>query len=176
MPFDDDAVLKSAYSFWEESCPTDGIPTRVQIDALRIPKPVFPYLILAEVLSDVGQVRYRLLGGEIVQRWGANFVGRTSDELFADDYRDYLHGSFALCIRERRPVFNASRFRWDVGGTFWTRRLILPIADLANGHVFQLLIVQTWPSLPTSAKLVRPIMVSEDVSSTENLESQIIRS
>jgi hypothetical protein len=175
MPFRDDEILKRAYDFWVESCPVDGVPTRAQIDPLLIPRPLFPFLILADVLSTEGSVRYRLLGSEMTDRWGENFVGKTSEEVFSGDYRDYLQTSFALCILEQRPVFNASRFRWDVGGIFWTRRLILPIADKAGEGIQQLLIVQTWPGFPLDAERVNPMMVTDDLIREEDLESQVIR-
>jgi hypothetical protein len=174
MPFRNDEILKSAFEFWTDSCPDDGVPTRAQIDPLLIPRPLFPYLILADVLSRDGRVLYRLLGGEMTDRWGENFVGKTSEDMFSGDYRDYLHDSFALCIGERRPVFNASRFRWDVGGVFWTRRLILPIADAETGEISQIMIVQTWPGIPKDAQLINPVTVMAGMDPEENLESQVI--
>lgn len=127
MTVDDDPILASALAFWASSRPEGGLPTREEIDPLRIPPKLFPYLVLADVVTDQGRVRYRLVGHEMVHRWGMNFAGRLSDEVFTGDYRTYLETAFALTIRHWLPVFTASRFRWDVGGYLWTRRVMLPI-------------------------------------------------
>ena len=77
-------------------------------------------------------------------RWGENFAGRTSQDVFTGSYREYLESVFALSISKRLPVFTASRFRWD-NGFLWTRRVMLPFMKDRPNEAAQILVVQTWP-------------------------------
>ena len=141
-----DAILQKALAFWRENRRDAGLPTRAEIDPLNIPRSLFPYLVLADVLSPDGFMRFRLVGARMRDKWGADFNGKTSEEIFTGTYRQYIEGAFAQCIRDRLPVYSESHFRWDVDGYRRTRRLMLPIADEAGGPVQQVLTVQTWPA------------------------------
>ncbi|WP_028795943.1 PAS domain-containing protein [Thalassobaculum salexigens] len=173
MQADDDPVLASAIAFWTEHRPVGGLPTRREIDPLRIPPHLFPYLILAEVMTPQGRVRYRVVGDEMVHRWGTNFVGRRSDEIFSGDYRAYLEGAFALAIRHWQPVFTASRFRWDVGGFLWTRRVMLPIGATDQGPVTQVLVVQTWPNSREDRR-TDPMVIVPGTAPVENAKAVLV--
>ena len=140
-----DAILQEALAFWRENRRDAGLPTRAEIDPLNIPRSLFPYLILADVLSPDGFMRFRLVGARMRDKWGADFNGKTSQEIFTGSYRQYIEGAFAQCIRDELPVYSESHFRWDVDGYRRTRRLMLPIADEAHGGTRQILVVQTWP-------------------------------
>jgi hypothetical protein len=135
MQVDDDPILASALAFWAANRPVGGLPTRAEIDPVRIPRHLFPYLILADVETPEGRVCYRVVGHEMVNRWGTNFAGRRSNEIFTGDYLDYLEGAFAMAIEHWLPVFSASRFRWNMGGFLWTRRVMLPIGATTQGPV-----------------------------------------
>lgn len=141
-----DPILDLGIGFWEKAKSGKVLPDRADFDPLNIPAALFPYLILAEVLSESGLVRYRLVGDEMHSRWGGNFTGRTSEDIFSGSYREYLESAFALCIAKRLPVFTASRFRWDQGGFLSTHRVMLPIAGADPEAVEQILVVQTWPN------------------------------
>ncbi|MDF1794892.1 MAG: PAS domain-containing protein [Thalassobaculaceae bacterium] len=173
MNVDDDPILTSALQFWVASRPEGGLPTRREIDPLRIPRPLFPYLVLADVETPEGRVRYRVVGHEMVHRWGTNFAGRGSDEIFGGDYRAYLENAFALAIENWLPVFTASRFRWDVGGYLRTRRLMLPIGATAQGPVTQVLVVQTWPNSPDGNR-TDPMLIVPGTVPVENAEPVLV--
>ena len=174
MRVDDDPILASALSFWSDSQPPDGLPTRTEIDPVRIPSHLFPYLILADVESPQGRVRYRVVGDEMVNRWGTNFAGRRSDEIFTGDYRDYLETAFAMAIEHWLPVFTASRFRWDAGGFLWTRRLMLPIGATDRGPVTQVLVVQTWPN-SREGRRTDPMVIVPGTAPVENARAVLVR-
>lgn len=159
MALRDDPILSEALRFWIRCRPVEGVPTRAEIDPLRIPRRLFPYLVLADVLDRSGRVRYRLLGEEMRERWGGSFAGRRSDEIFSGGYRRYMEGAFALVVEKRLPIYTASRFRWDVGGYLWTRRLMLPIAETPSGAVVQVMIVQTWPGIDETERRPEPPVV-----------------
>lgn len=173
MTVEDDPILASALGFWASNRTAGGLPTRREIDPLRIPPKLFPYLILADVETAEGRVRYRLVGNEMVHRWGANFAGRRSDEIFSGDYRTYLEAAFARAIAGRLPVYTESRFRWDVGGYIWTRRLMLPIGSEPAGPVSQILVVQTWPAGPGGIR-TDPMLITPGTAPVENSKPVVI--
>jgi len=174
MQVNDDPILKAALDFWVKCRPASGLPTREEVDPVRIPPPLFPYLVLADVLSSEGRVQYRLVGNEMLHRWGENFAGRRSDEIFSGDYRTYMENAFALAVARCLPVFTASRFRWDVDGYLWTRRLMLPIGATVTGPVVQVLVVQTWPNSPDGGR-TEPMVVVPGTAPVENAEPVLIR-
>lgn len=174
MKADDDPILAAALKFWADSRADGDLPTRKEIDPVRIPAQLFPYLILADVESPRGRVRYRVVGDEMVHRWGTNFAGRRSDEIFAGDYRVYLEDAFAMAIEHWLPVFTASRFRWDVGGFLWTRRVMLPIGATAQGPVTQVLVVQTWPN-SREGKRTDPMVIVPGTAPVENAKAVLVR-
>ena len=173
MKADDDPILAAALKFWADSRTDGDLPTRAEIDPVHIPVQLFPYLILADVESPQGRVRYRVVGNEMVHRWGTNFAGRRSDEIFSGDYRAYLEGAFAMAIKNRLPVFTASRFRWDVGGFLWTRRVMLPIGAAPQGPVTQVLVVQTWPN-SLEGKRTDPMVIVPGTAPVENAKAVLV--
>lgn len=173
MQVDDDPILASALTFWAEGRTDGDLPTRGEIDPVRIPPHLFPYLILADVISPQGRVRYRVVGDEMVHRWGANFAGRRSDEIFSGDYCAYLEAAFAMAIRHWQPVFTASLFRWDVGGFLWTRRVMLPIGTTPKGPVSQVLVVQTWPN-SRDGKRTDPMVIVPGTAPVENARPVLV--
>jgi hypothetical protein len=173
MQVDNDPILREALAFWADCRPVGGLPTREGIDPVRIPPRLFPYLVLADVVTPAGRVRYRLVGEEMVHRWGTNFAGRRSDEIFTGDYRTYLENAFALSIGKRLPVYTASRFRWDVGGYLWTRRVMLPIGATAAGPTSQILVVQTWPGNPEGDR-TDPMAIIPGTAPLENIDPVLI--
>lgn len=189
-----DPILALSLEFWEKKRADKVLPDRDDFDPLNIPAPLFPYLILAEVLSDSGLVRYRLVGNEMHSRWGENFTGRTSADIFSGSYREYLESAFALCIAKRLPIFTASRFRWDQGGFLSTQRVMLPIAEAsgtgspsADGGaspgssdardksetVSQILVVQTWPN-ENEDRRTDPMVITPGTSPAQNEPIQVL--
>lgn len=143
--FIDQPILNSAFRYWCEQREGEGLPCRAAIDPLLIPRDVLPFVIWAEYLSPQGVMRYRLVGEEMVNRWGANFRGCTSSELFSGSYRQFMESAFATCYEKRRPVFTESLFRWDVGGWQVTQRLMLPFAAEPDDPPQHCLVIQVWP-------------------------------
>ena len=170
----EDPILSDALQFWSDNRTPHGLPTRAEIDPVRIPNHLFPYLILADVLSDEGLMRYRLVGARMREKWGEDFNKRTSSEVFSGSYRDYMEGAFSLCIKERLPVYTESHFRWDVNGFLWTRRLMLPIAEKPDGGAKQVLVVQTWPN-EDGTSYTDPMVVIPGTEPSRNTEPALVR-
>lgn len=164
----DDRLLSATYDYWLRLSAPHGVALRRDFDVTEMPRAVVPYLVLAEYLDGNGRVRYRLVGERMVERWGSNFKGETSETLYSGSYRDFIEGCFALACRSRQPVYSESTFRWDVDGYAWTRRLMLPLCPSPEAPPVQCLIVQVWPSggrgdrLPLSEIVGRDPIVEND--------------
>lgn len=139
-----DPIQISMLEYWTETKGDMAVPLLVALDPLKFDSFALPYLILAEYLNDQGTVLYRLVGEEMVQRWGGNFRGKRSDEMFAGDYRAFLERCFALSRAERCPVYSEGVFRWNDGGWVKTTRLMLPFSAEPNGVPTRVVVVQVF--------------------------------
>jgi hypothetical protein len=83
--------------------------------------------VLVEFVGD--RVRYRLVGTELVRRFGRDFTGQYMDELMAGSYLAFIDDLFRKMREHRAPVFSESPYRWDVAGHRLTRRIFLPLGD-----------------------------------------------
>ena len=160
LPFADDPILTEGAAYWLRKRAGRPMPARRDIDLLDMPARIVPHVVLAEILAPSGLVRYRIVGEEMVERFGFNFGGKTSRQIFHGTYRTFLEDTFALLYRDRMPVYTESQFRWDNDGHALTRRLMMPLANDGDSpsHVF---IVQTWPpcskdSFPARRMVIQP--------------------
>ena len=137
-----DPIQQSMLAYWRAARAGMPVPTVDALDPLKFGTQALPYLIVADVLDDRGLVQYRLVGEEMVRRWGASFRGKRSDELFSGDYRKFIERGFAMARAEGRPVYSESIFRWNDGGWIKTTRLLLPFADAPDSAPSRVLVVQ----------------------------------
>ncbi|MBX3454550.1 hypothetical protein [Ferrovibrio sp.] len=143
LPFADDPILVETARVWHRLCDGRQMPERTAFDPLLLSGAVWPYLLLAEPVPGSTAMRYRLVGGAHVDRYGYDFTGRTTAETAQGSYRQYLEEFYAL-TRQGHPVYAASQFRWDADGYAVSRRVCLPLA--CNRHGIQVLCAQTWIS------------------------------
>lgn len=143
LPFAIDPILTEAAKLWLRLCAGRKMPLRSDFDPLLLSGAVWPYLLLAEPVQGSSAVRYRLVGGAHVDRYGYDFTGHTTAETAQGSYRAYLEAFYALAL-QGEPVYAESLFRWDADGYALTRRVCLPLQSSAD--TVQVLCVQTWDS------------------------------
>lgn len=163
-----DAVQQAMLDYWRAVKGEDATPTVDALDPLAFDRRALPYLLVADYLNDQGLIRYRLIGEEVVRRWGINFSGKRSDEMFTGDYRVYLERCFALARSERCPVYSESIFRWNDGGWTRTSRLLLPFSAEPGGVPVRVVAVQVFMPNQTGRvdpeiRLLRPDAMSGGV-------------
>lgn len=140
-----DPRQRAVLAFWEAARGGLRTPLVSDLDPAALDRRAMKNLILAEYLDDAGLVRYRLASEEMIQRWGENFRGRRSDELFGGHYHDFLAYGFALARRERCPVYSQSTYRWSGGGSGRSSQLLMPFSAEPDGVPVRVLIVQVFP-------------------------------
>jgi hypothetical protein len=141
--FADDPMLTDAMLWWLGLPPQDGVPPRSALDPTGLPAPLFPHVAVAEVIDGGDDLRFRLVGQELVARYGINVAGRTLVELTDGDHRRYLLDHVTTILALERPVYSESRFDWTDAASLDTRRLMLPFRDV-GGAIDRLLIAQTF--------------------------------
>lgn len=81
LPFADDRILLNLASYWaaKRGLP---LPQRRDIDPLDMPRSLLPHLALVEPVEGGPVVRFRLIGTELVQRYGRDATGKTSADIW----------------------------------------------------------------------------------------------
>lgn len=125
--FTGDPVLLSLFRYWDEQRGARTMPERRDIDPIGIGSRVLKSVALVEFVGE--RVRYRLVGTEIVRRFGRDFTGQYMDELMTGSYLAFINDLFRKMREHRAPVFSESPYRWDVAGHRLTRRIFLPLGD-----------------------------------------------
>lgn len=160
LPTDLTARQRALLAYWRSLIPDSAaIPSRDAFDPVRIPK-LLSQLVLADVHGSDGDVRFRVVGTDMVRAWGSDFTGRTLSELMDGEYEAFLKGAYAGCIERRGPILARSRFRFDTGRGTDTIRLMLPMAAANNPQsVAHVLVAQafhqnrTGPEHPVIAQM-----------------------
>lgn len=120
--------LRELFEYWSERRGQRRMPARADIDPADIPK-LLPHLLLADVDEQPADVRFRLVGTELVERFGGEFTGRRLSDLDYGSEADAVAESYAQVIRTGEPQFKISHF--------WTRdyrylriqHLLLPLSE-----------------------------------------------
>jgi hypothetical protein len=119
-------TLRRMYDYWQSKCRGEQLPARKDIDPLD-----FPWALGLVCLLDVERYpltfRYRLDGTTIVERYGADLTGRTTDAVKPEFHAALLRKHFAEVAESGRPALYRISLRY--GGQARTYlRLALPLA------------------------------------------------
>lgn len=119
-------TIRRMHDHWLSKCRDGRLPGRRDIDPLE-----FPWALGLVCLLDVEQeplkFRYRLDGTTIAERHGADFTGRTTDEVKPEFYAAMLRRHFAEVVDGRRPTCYRISFRHGSNAKTYVR-LALPLA------------------------------------------------
>lgn len=172
--FGDEPKLGAGYQYWLALRGEEFLPRASEIDPLDLPRPIFPNIVLADYIEVPARMRFRIVGQEIIERWGSNFAGKTSDEIFAGSYKHYIEDAFEKCRATGLPIYSESAFRWDAGGVARTRRLMLPFADDALDEVIRCMVIQVWPGDLASGGASYANIVGTNPDRVEHMEAETV--
>lgn len=162
-------LLSAVYEFCATRCGGRAMPRRADIDPVELPRFALPYLMLLDVFDGGARFRWRLIGTEVVNRFGRDATGRFGDEVLSGEYLAFLTSLVTHVCRCRAPVYSHSLFRWDGARTLATSRLFVPLGDDAG--VTQILGAHAFGSrvsLPRSpAALLRDARQIEELAREE---------
>ena len=99
--------IRELDKWWHEAGSIGAPPTRDSFDPAQF-RLLLPYLVLSEVVAPF-RVRYRLIGTEVADTSGFNFVGRYLDELVAPGDEENWEARYRQCFDSAGPVYGINR-------------------------------------------------------------------
>lgn len=135
LPFADDRILLNLAAYWCAKRGGHPLPPRAAIDPLDMPRRLLPHLALVEPTGHGSEIRFRLVGTELVQRFGRDATGKTSTDLYPDsEYRRYVEQIYSGVIERAQPLYIDNTRRFMDEGSGRVRRLLLPVATEAGSE------------------------------------------
>jgi hypothetical protein len=125
----DDPVLDALFRYWNDKRGERSLPDRSVIDPLEMGASLLPHLLLCDLAERGARIRFRLVGTEIVKRFGFDPTGQFLSEVPEGAYFDALGALHLVAFLERAPVYSESRFRWGVNRRLDVRHLLLPLTN-----------------------------------------------
>jgi len=134
IPGDCDATTRILAEYWLSIHPAPGcLPGRRHFDPIDLPPSVLPFLILSEVLREPFDVRYRLVGTEVVSLLGADVTGMKLSERKPRRDREGIFEDYRTAVEDGRISFGRiTVFDADRGYKLLVERTHFPLA--ANGR------------------------------------------
>ena len=124
LPFADDRILLNLAAYWSAKRGVHPLPPRAAIDPLDMPRRLLPHLALIEPTGQGSEIRFRLVGTELVQRFRRDATGKTSADLYPEggDYRTHMEQIYASVIETGRPLYVETTRRFLEEGSGRVRR------------------------------------------------------
>lgn len=120
-------TLQALYDYWLARRGDLGFMVRADLDPVAIPR-LLKHLILSDVHDGGRAIRYRVVGTDIVAAHGADYTGKTVEELTSGATLDYTRRLYGIVVERVVPVYSEGRFRWADKEHRWTKRLHLPLS------------------------------------------------
>lgn len=177
LPFADDRILLNLAAYWSGKRDGHPLPPRSAIDPLDMPRRLLPHLALIEPTGQDLEVRFRLVGTELVQRFRRDATGKTTRDLYpqASDYRSYMEQIYSSVIQRAQPLYvdNTRRFTEEGGGR--VRHLLLPVAaETGDTHAAFVLSSISW-SIAEDGEGHQPKPSRERQIAVEALEKGVLQ-
>jgi hypothetical protein len=129
--------LRVLLAYWNDKRGTRAMPARADIDPLDVP-PILPNIVLVDVTGDPPRFRFRVVGTDIVFRYGAELTGRDLEQVDLGTELGSVRSQYEETTRERVPTYCRHQIETGGGKLLRYERLLLPLA--AGGtHVDMLL-------------------------------------
>jgi hypothetical protein len=125
--------LAALYEFWKERAGDRSAPARQNFDVAEL-KRWLPHLILVDVLEDLSDLRYRVIGTWVADCFGRDDTGKTMAEIGLSDRRREVRDEFLLSARTMLP-YTVTRPFYDRAGVkeyLRAERVLLPLSS--NGE------------------------------------------
>lgn len=144
--------LRALHDYWRGKLRGRRMPARPDIDPVEIPR-LLSNLMLVSVSGEPPRFDFRLVGTEIVARYGAELTGRDLDAIDLGTELGSVRSQYEETARESTPTYCRHEFETKSGKFLRYERLLLPLSgdgahvDMLLGGVFL---------LPEDAKVKQP--------------------
>jgi hypothetical protein len=89
--------------YWDRKRGARAMPTRADVDPAEL-REHLGWLYLIDVLPDLTDFRYRLLGSHMTEAYGRDSTGKTVSELYQESHPDYYQALMTLYRTVARDV------------------------------------------------------------------------
>lgn len=120
--------LRRLYDYWRERWRGEAPPARADIDPAEL-KPLLPNLALVDVEEEPRRFRFRLVGTDIVQRYGEEITGRRLDEVGLGCELAAIAEQYDETVREQAPTYCRHELPRPGGKRVKYERLLLPLSS-----------------------------------------------
>ena len=124
------ADLKRLYDYWSGKAGNRALPSRSDLDPIIDIPALTSNLWLVDVEPDPPGFRFRLLGTEVVNRYGADFTGKRLDEVDLGDQGEVVRREYVEVVGSKKPLYSRHQIQIDETGSFLPyERILLPLSD-----------------------------------------------
>ncbi|MDO8839252.1 MAG: PAS domain-containing protein [Parvibaculum sp.] len=134
------ATLAAIYSYWDKKRGTRTMPARADINPPDL-REHLGWIILLDVLPDLSDFRYRLIGTKVARYFRAEATGLTVSEAFRPYGAGAVKGILAIhrkTARDRVPVMALGESAWLAEGYDNFATIYLPLSD--DGEVCNMIL------------------------------------
>lgn len=135
--------LRTLHGYWSAKRGARQMPARADIDPLEVPR-LLPHLMLVAVAGEPPRFRFRLVGTEIVARYGAELTGRELDDIDLGTELGSVRSQYEETVRDASPTYCRHAIDTKSGKYLRYERLLLPLSgdgarvDMLLGGIYLL--------------------------------------
>jgi hypothetical protein len=126
-------ALRGAFSYWRAKCGERTMPSRCDLD----PSEMLGWLshtLLVDVVyggpeGTAQDFRFRLVGTDVVERYGKEFTGRCLSSLDLDGKTPEILDEYRRTVVRGRPQYYIDEFVQHSGRPMHYERLLMPLSD-----------------------------------------------
>lgn len=128
-----DEALQQTLHYWRHLCGERPMPARKDLNPADIPR-LLPKLMLADVdgqssSSEAPQIRFRLVGTEVVGRFGCELTGHSLSEIDYGPQADEIADLFRRVVDCAEPQFARIIIHQSRDRVIRMEQLLLPLSD-----------------------------------------------
>lgn len=125
-------------NYWLRKRQSRIAPARADILPEEITS-ILPNILLIDVVGETRRLRYRLVGTEFVEVYGAEVTGLFVDEVDFDGLRQFIIADYQKVARDHVPSWTSWSFAKGDGRWLEYERLVLPLSS--DGVTVDMLLV-----------------------------------
>lgn len=128
-----DETLQQTLDYWQCLCGQRPMPARRDLNPADIPR-LLPKLMLADVGGESSHtqappIRFRLVGTEVVGRFGRELTGCCLSEIDYGDQADEVAALYRRVLDSARPQYARIDILQSHDRLLRTQQLLLPLSD-----------------------------------------------
>jgi hypothetical protein len=151
-----DPDLIRFYDYWAALRGDRRMPSRKDVDPLKIPPEFLPNLMLIDVLRDPRRYRYRLVGTHVVTASGEDRTGRIFDNVSFFKVHPAVIQQYESVVDSGQPFYSLEAFtNFITGSTYEADRLLLPLSS-DDQRVDVMLVLFHFKTGPFARDLAKP--------------------